>query len=86
MFEEHFLGSRCGVSGESVGLGRDVLECEACECREDGLGGQMAGTEIRGGEGQDFKGKDFCFNHDETGEGEADHGEPVVEGWSNVRR
>ena len=63
----------------------NVLECEACQCGEDGLCGQVAGAEIGGGECEDLEGKDFGFDHYEAGEGEADHGEPVVEGWANVR-
>ena len=55
-----------------------VLECDACECGEDGLSGEMAGAEIGCGEGQDFKGEVFRFDHDEAGDGEADHWEPVV--------
>ena len=46
----------------------------------------MAGAEIGGGEGQDFEGEAFGFDHYEAREGEADHGKPVVEGWVNVRR
>ena len=39
----------------------------------------MAGAEIGGREGQDLEGQNLGFDHYEAGEGEADHGEPVVE-------
>ena len=63
-----------------------VLECDACECGKDGLRGEVGGAEIGGGEGQDFEGEAFRFDHYEAGEGEANHGKPVVEGWVSVRR
>ncbi len=41
----------------------------------------MGGAEVGSSEGQDFEGEAFGFDHYEAGEGEADHGRPVVEGW-----
>lgn len=46
----------------------------------------MARAEVGGRKGQDFEGETFGFDHYEAGEGEADHGKPVVEGWMIVRR
>ncbi len=68
------------------GFGKHVLECEGCDCGEHRLRGEVGGAEIGGGEGQDFEGEAFGFDHYEAGEGETDHGRPVVEGWVNVRR
>lgn len=45
----------------------------------------MAGAEEGGRKGEDFEGEAFGFDHYETGEGEADHKKPVVEGWASVR-
>lgn len=85
-----------GYSGPEVALVTRILyhspssevrtECYACDRGEDGLGGEIASAEIGGGEGQDFEGKALGFDHDETGECEADHGAPIAEGWVTVRR
>lgn len=50
------------------------------------MGGEIAGTEIGGGEGQDFEGEAFGFDHYEARDREADHGKPIVEGWVDVRK
>ena len=39
-----------------------VLEGDACGSGEDGLGGQVAGVEIGGGEGEDLEGEAFGFD------------------------
>lgn len=62
-----------------------ILECDSCDCSEDRLGGKVAGAEVGGRKCQNFKGEAFGFDHYETGEGEADHGKPIVEGWLDVR-
>lgn len=80
------LKTQDSVQKRSYALQIYVLECEGCDCGEDGLGGKMAGSEIGGREGQDFEGEAFGLDHYEAGEGEADHGEPVVEGWVTVRK
>ena len=33
-----------------------VLECDACDCGQDGLGCEVASAEIGGREGQDLEG------------------------------
>lgn len=68
------------VQARNYGLRKYILECGGYDCGEDGLGGEVAGAEIGGGEGQDFEGEAFGFDHYKAGEGEANHGKPVVEG------
>ena len=38
----------------------------------------MAGAKVGGREGQDFEGEAFGFDHYNAGEGEANHGKPVM--------
>lgn len=40
-----------------------VLECDACECDEDGLRSEVGGAEVRRGESQELEGEAFCFDH-----------------------
>lgn len=70
----------------NFGLREYVLECDACECSKDRLCSKVASTEIRRSESQKFEGEAFRFDHYKAGQGEADHGKPVVEGWAGVRR
>ena len=66
-------------------VGKVRTECDTCERREDRLRREVGGAEVGGRECQDFKGETFGFDHYEAGEGEADHGDPVVESWVIVR-
>lgn len=59
--------------------GEGDLEGQTRQRGQRGLSGQVAGAEVRGGEGEELKGQAFGFDHEQTGQGEADHGTPVVE-------
>lgn len=59
--------------------GERDLEGEGRQGGEDGLGGEHGGAEVGGGEGKDFEGQDFGFDHEQAGKREPDHRCPVVE-------
>ena len=56
------------------------MVCDADDGAEDGLCGEVGGSEVGGGEGEELKGEDFRLHHEEARDGELDHGHPVVEG------
>ncbi len=44
------------------------------------MGRQRGDAEVGGGEGEDFEGEYFRFDHHEAGKGEFDHRNPILEG------
>lgn len=70
------------ASAGGNGDGERDLKGQAYEGREHGLCGEVRRAEVGGGEREDLEGEPFGFHHDETRDGESDHGAPVLEGAS----
>ena len=80
--------SRRGESGaDEVGNARGGgdgewewdLEGDGCQGGNDRLGGEDSDAEVACAEGEDLESETFGFDHEKPGEGELDHGQPVLE-------